>query len=194
MTDYKVILGILAVAIGLIGYGKYIRDALRGTTKPHVFSWLAWAAIEAIVFFAQIAKGGNAGAWVTGIDVVLAVFITYLAFRNTAKQIRPADVMAFSGAILGIILWRLTDNPLLAVILVSIADIFGFIPTFRKSYYRPYEETLVEYGLAAIKFTIALFALQSFNMTTALYPISIIATNSLFVAMTLIRRKKLKLQ
>ena len=36
MTDYKIILGGVAVVLGLIGYGFYIRDVLRGSTKLSV--------------------------------------------------------------------------------------------------------------------------------------------------------------
>ena len=192
MIDYKTILSIIAVALGFIGYGFYLRDVWRGTTRPHVISWFLWCVLELIVFFAQLAKGGGAGAYVTGMSALAALIIAITALKSPDKQIKLFDIVAFGGAIIGIVLWRLTDNPLTAVISVTVADAFAFSPTYRKSYTKPHEETLIEYGLAATKYTLALFALQSFNLTTALYPVSIICTNSAFVIMSLVRRKKLK--
>lgn len=76
-----------------------------------------------------------------------------------------------------------------AVILITIVDMIAFFPTFRKSYHKPQEETLSEYGLAALKFFISLFALSSFNVSTILYPISLVVTNGAFVAFAWVRRK-----
>jgi len=190
--DYKVALGITATVLGFIGYFPYVRDTLRGTTRPHVFSWAVWGVMETIAFFAQIAKGAGAGAWATGTSAVIMFFIVGIALTHADKQIRLFDWVALSGALVGILLWRLTDNPLLAIIFVTIADAFGFIPTFRKAYHKPHEETLIEYIFSALKWIVSLFALGSFNLTTALYPISLIFTNSAFVAMAFVRRKNMK--
>ncbi len=189
MFDYKVVLAGIAIVIGLAGYVPYLRDVLRRTTKPHIFSWIVWGLLEAIAFFAQLVKGGGAGAWATAASAVVAIFITIMAFRNSDKQIRPLDWLAFGGALIGVALWAATDNPLLAVICVAIADALGFVPTFRKAFYKPYEETLIEYALSALKWIITIPALGALNLTTWLYPASLIVTNSVFVTMVLVRRK-----
>ncbi len=191
MNDYKVVLGVLAVAIGLIGYVPYIRDVLRGRTNPHVFSWFLWALLEGIAFFAQLAKGGGAGTWVTATSAVIALFVAIMALRRKDKQVVLFDWIALSGAIVGIILWQTTNNPLLAVIFVTAADALAFVPTFRKSFNRPNEETLTEYGLTTVKWTLGILALGSLNPTTWLYPTSLIVTNGLFVVMSLIRRHQI---
>lgn len=191
MTDYKIILGILAVVIGFMGYVPYLRDMLKGATKPHVFSWVVWAILEAIAFAAQISSHAGAGAWVTGASMLVAIFVALYAIQYHRSTIRSIDVVAFCGALIGIVLWKLTSNPLAAVILVTASDALAFAPTFRKSYYEPNTETLFEYGMASLKFIVALFALQSFVLTNWLYPASLILTNGAFVVMSLVRRKKL---
>lgn len=193
-ADYKILLGVAAIAIGFIGYVPYIRDTLKGTTKPHVFSWFLWSLMEAIVFFAQISKGGGVGAIVTGTGAVVTMFIAILAWKTPDKQITRWDWAAFAGAVSGIILWRVTRDPLLAVIFVSCADALAYAPTYRKAWTKPHEETLIEYFLAAIKWLISIFALQSLNLTTWLYPATLVFTNGLFVIISLVRRKQLNVQ
>jgi hypothetical protein len=192
MNDYKVILGSLAVLIGFVGYVPYIRDVLRGKTNPHVFSWFLWGVMETIAFFAQISKGGGSGAWVTGTGALIAFFVAILALKRKDKQIVFFDWVALAGAVVGIILWQITNNPLMAIIFVTIADALAFIPTFRKSYSKPHEETLFEYGLSGLKWIFGIFALSSLNLTTWLYPASLIATNFGFIIMALIRRRQLQ--
>ncbi len=189
--DYKSILGITATILGFIGYFPYVRDTMRGTTRPHVFSWFVWGIMETIAFFAQIAGGASAGAWATGTSAVVMFFIVGITLTHADKQIRAFDWIALLGALVGMLLWRLTNSPLLAIIFVTIADAFAFAPTFRKAYHKPHEETVIEYVCSALKWVVSIFALGSFNVTTALYPISLIFTNSAFVIMALVRRKQI---
>ncbi len=188
----KLLLASLATVIGFVGYAPYIRDTLRGTTKPHVFSWVAWGSIETIAFFAQLSAGGGAGAWFTGASALIVFFIAALAIRQKDTQIKPIDYVALSGSAIGIALWRITSNPLLAVISVGIADAAAFAPTFRKAYRKPNEETLFEYAASVLKWTLAIPALTSVNLTTVLYPASLVLTNSIFVLLVLWRRSSTK--
>lgn len=190
-ADYKLILGVLASLIGFIGYAPYLRDMLRRTIRPHVFSWFVWGILQIIVFFAQISRGAGPGAIATAISAVVAFFIVSSALREKDKQITVFDWIAFSGAIIGIALWILAGDPLFAVICVVFADALGFVPTFRKSFIRPQEETLFQYIVSIIKWIFAILALESVNLVTVLYPASLIITNSIFVIMTSVRRKQL---
>jgi len=189
--DYKTILGSLAVGVSFAGYIPYLRDVFLRKTKPHSFSWLAWGIIEFIVFFAQLAKGGGSGAWITGSSAGVCLFIAGIAFFRGDTQINKLDYASLGGSLLGIVLWRLTSNPLLAVIFVSIADFLAFIPTFRKSYHHPEQETVTEYASSVLKWVLGLLALRSFNLTTWLFPVSVMLTNGSFVIMSLIRRRTL---
>ena len=189
--DYKTILGILAVIIGLVSYIPYFRDIFYGQTRPHIFSWLIWSLLEGTDFFAQLSRGGAAGAWVTGTTALLCLSVFIVSLSRGEKNITRTDKISFAGALLGLIFWLVTSNPLTAVILVSVTDFLGFVPTFRKSYYKPDQETTKLYSMSILKLTVSLFALGSFNPTTAIYPASLILTNAAFVTMTLIRRKTL---
>ena len=84
-----------------------------------------------------------------------------------------------------------TDDPVGSVILITIIDALAFVPTFRKSYHKPNEETASTYSLSALKFAVAIAALSTVSVTTALYPLSLVVTNGVFVMMLLSRRKRL---
>ena len=191
--DYKTVFAIIAVVIGFVSYIPYFKDIFAGRTKPHMFTWFIWAVLEGTAFFAQLSKGAGAGAWVTGTTSVLCLSVFVTSLSRGEKNITFGDKLSLAGAMLGIILWYFSRDALTAVILISITDFLGFIPTFRKSFFKPYEETAKLYVMSTIKLTFALFALKSFNVTTALYPSSLILVNAAFVIMTVIRRKSIKL-
>ncbi len=193
MYDYKAIFGIAAVVIGLVSYIPYYRDILRGTTKPHPFSWFAFALLMGITFFAQIFTGAGPGAWVTGISAIAVFGIAVLSILKGHREVTTFDWFCFAGALLGVVLWRTTDNPLWAVVIVTITDAIAFAPTYRKAYLRPHEETVSLFVLSAAKYLISLFALVSFNLSTALFPVSLVLTNTVFAIVIVYRRRQLGL-
>jgi hypothetical protein len=99
------------------------------------------------------------------------------------------DWISFTGALLAIILWCLTNNPLIAVILATLSDILGTYPTVRKSYAKPFTEPLFAWNIAALRSFISFFALETYNLTTAIYPISMFLLNG-GVACFLIWRRR----
>ena len=191
MLEYKVILGYVAIAIGLISYIPYFRNIFSGATKPHAFSWFVWSLLTGIAFAAQLVKEGGAGAWVTGVTAVACFTIACLALVKGKRDFTLFDWIAFVGALLALVLWQLTHNPTLAVMMVCITDILSFMPTIRKGYYKPFEEGALTFSLSSLKFLIAIFALQSYSLATWFYPAWLVATNGLFVLMLLVRRKQL---
>ncbi len=189
--DYKVGLTVFAVGIGIVSILPYYRDIFKKKTKPHVFSWFLWGLLTAIAFFAQLAKGGGVGSWVTGFTSLSCFFIAVLSLYRGEKDITTLDWVSFILAIFGIVLWQLTNNPLTAVLIVTAVDALACVPTYRKGYFKPFEETVSTYVLSSVKFIPGFFALESLNLTTWLYPVSIVVTNLGLVCMLLWRRKQL---
>ena len=100
------------------------------------------------------------------------------------------DWISISSVFIGIFVWWITGNPLGAVIIITLTDIIAYIPTFRKGYRRPFEETASLFGLDGIRALVSVFALEVFTLTTALYPLSVVITNGAFVTLLLVRREK----
>ncbi len=89
--DMNAMLGGLSVAIGLLAFVPYLRDLGRGATKPHPFTWLVWALVYAIVFFAQWLEGAGPGAWFAGAEALASVGIAVFAIFRGEKRIAKID-------------------------------------------------------------------------------------------------------
>ncbi len=85
--------------------------------------------------------------------------------------------------------WLMTEDPLYSVIIISLIDVAAFYPTFRKSWHKPDEESLLSYNIASMKLFLSLFALDNFTVTTSLYALTIVITNTAFVIMCVMRRR-----
>lgn len=183
--------GAVATAIALVGYVPYFRDLYRGTTKPHAFSWLIWALLTGIAFAGQVSDSAGPGAWVTGFTAVVCFIVFILALSLGEKRITRFDWICLWFSLAAIPLWMATKTPLWSVILITAIDAAGFLPTIRKAYVKPWEETAVTFLLSAVKFMVALVALENFSIITALYPLSLVVMNTGFFLMLLYRRQQL---
>jgi|SRR3989344_1776081 len=192
--DYKIILGIVATVIGFISYIPYFVDILKNKTKPHIFSWLSWGLLTGIAFFAQVVKGGGPSAWVIGSGAILCFLVIVISFFKGEKNITKIDWFCLGCFILGVLLWKLTNDPLFALVLSVITNLLAFVPTFIKSYRKPWEETMSLYFLSALKWAITLAVITSYSFATIIFPLSLFLTNGLFVVMVLYRKNKINVR
>lgn len=180
----------LAIVITFMAFVPYIRGILSGRTKPHLFSWLIWGITTLVVFFAQLDAEGGIGAWPIGVSGVITVYIAFLSYVKRGDiTITRLDRLFFSAALLSIPCWYFTSNPLWAVILLTTIDLLGFGPTIRKAYDRPYEESVLFIFLFFLRNTFALLALESYSLTTVLFPLSISVICLFLVVLITYRRR-----
>lgn len=187
--SYYQILSIIGVSVGFVSYAFYFYGVFFGKTKPHGFTWFVWGVMNIMVFFAQTAKGGGAGAWISAANGSFCLLVAVVSLWRGEKNITKSDWLCLAGAFAGIIGWLITNNPLVATVLASVTDTLAIIPTFRKAYHKPYEENIPGFSIDLVTYVLEIMALESLNLTTALFPVVIIINDSLLVGMILIRRR-----
>ena len=142
-----------------------------------------------IVFLAMLSSKGGVGTYSVGVSAFICFLIAFLAYKKVSLDvISHSDWFFFTLALCAIPLWYMTDSALNAVILLSIIDTLGFIPTFKKAYYYPFEEQLSFFMMMLFKDIFALMALEEYSLTTLLFPITLDISTTAFVIMVFIRR------
>lgn len=188
--SYKELLSAVAILLTFVAYLPYIRLILKGTVRPHVFSWVIWGMTTFVVFLAQLEDDGGAGAWPIGVSGVITIFIALLAYIKRADvKITMTDWLFFAAAMSSLPLWYFTSDPLWAVVILTTVDLFGFGPTLRKVYAQPYSESLLFYFLFALRNAIAVAALENYSATTLLFPVLTAVACLLLIAMAASRRR-----
>ncbi len=191
MYQIKTLLGLVATALVFIGYIPYLRDIVKGKTKPHVYSWFLWSFVTLIAFALQLSGGAGTGAFVTLAAAVMCIAVIVLGFiHNSQVKIVWIDTLFLIFAVVALLLWLVAKQPVLSAILTTLIDLLGFAPTVRKSWNNPHSETLSFYWLNTFRFGLALVALQNYSIITALYPITWLTANGLFALMLVLRRKQ----
>lgn len=188
----KELLSAVAIALTLVVFIPYISTIIKGTVKPHVFSWVIWGSTTFVVFLAQLADKGGVGAWPIGISGVITIFIALLAYLKRADvSITRTDWLFFASAMSSLPFWYLTSDPLWAVAVLTTVDVLGFGPTVRKAYVLPHSESLLFFALFTARNLIVIMALENYTVTTVLFPAVIAAACLLLMAMITYRRRAL---
>ncbi len=183
----------MATILVFLGYIPYLRDIVKGKTKPHIYSWFLWCFVTLIAFALQYTAGAGSGSFVTLAAALMCIAVITMGFvhKSTIKIVFIDSV--FLVLALGAVgLWLIAKQPILSTILVTLIDVFGFLPTIRKSWNKPFTETLSFYFLNTLRFLLAIFSLQQYSVVTALYPISWMLINFVFAWMLIVRRKAVK--
>lgn len=189
----KTWLSVIATTISVLAIFPYVASTLRGAIRPHVMSWTIWGITTSIVFWAQREAGGGVGAWPIGFSAVVSFLIAIAAFtKRSDVHITRTDWLFFLSALAAIPLWYATSSPLLAVLLVTAVDVLGFGPTLRKAYDVPHSESLLFFSMIVVRNLLVLMALESYSLTTILFPAAIGSMAAVVITLVVLRRAKLR--
>ena len=188
----KEILSLIAVVLTFGAYIPYFRDILNGQTKPHIYSWSLWGLLTILIVALQIKGGAGPATYVTAAAGLACLGVIVLSLRNGKKYITFADTVVAILAIIAIGFWLFAERPVVAIILLTVADVLAFFPTVRKSWNSPHTETVSLYAINTLRFSLAFIALESFNLLSALWPGIWVLANGLFSLMLILRRRTIK--
>lgn len=161
---------ILALGVALIAYIPYLIDMFRGKNKPHLYTWISIFLITVVVAWIQVIGGAGIGALPTILGAGVNGVILFFCFKYGTKDVVFIDKICLGVSVTGVITYILLQNqPLIALAVVTVAEIVSFIPTFRKTRNDPYSESLTSYYLIMLKLVLILVALESYNLLTVSY-------------------------
>src|SRR5215475_1319067 len=105
MSYVASILGLLFGVVGIADTIPYVRDTIRGSTKPHRGTWLIWGVLGIIVCLSQRADGASWSLIMAAAQAVPTSIIFVLSIRRGEGGLTPADLVMIALACGGVIGW-----------------------------------------------------------------------------------------
>jgi hypothetical protein len=166
-----VVLGLAAGLIGVLDTIPYVRDTLRGSTRPHRGTWLIWGVLAVVVSLSQYADGASWSLVMVGVQAVLTGLVFLLSIRHGEGGVSPADITMIAIAGAGVVGWIVADEPLVATACVVAADLIAVGLMVPKTYRDPDSETLVTFAFASLGGALAAGAVGAIDVSLLLYPV-----------------------
>lgn len=168
--NYQFLISVFTIALSFAAYIPYIVDIVKNKTKPHVFTWFATTITAFTAYGLQVVGNAGVGSLTMLVISCICVVVFILSVWKGTKDITRSDIFFLIASLLALIVWVYAEQPILSVILITAAEVLGFIPTIRKSWKDPRSETLSLYTISIVRHTASIFALESLNLLTVLYP------------------------
>ncbi len=184
IPEYFALIGSVIASSG--GF-YYLYCTIKGTVQPNRMTWFFWGAFPMIAFVAQLSQGVELIAWATfasGLTPILIVLASYLN-PKAYWQIQKSDYLFALIAIIGVVLWQVTDNANLAITFALLADLAVALPTITKSYTNPDSESPLAFVLSTVGFLLAIAAVQSWTYESAAFVVYLAFINGLIAALLL---------
>jgi hypothetical protein len=182
---------IVSALVSIAGSAAYIRDTLRGTTKPNRVSFSMWALAPLVGTAAALSA--HADVWGT-VRIFLAGFMPLLIFL--ASFINPQsywkltvfDFLCGACSLLAFIVWAFIDSPRLAILLAAIGDGFASLPTIRKAWHYPETETGISYIASFVAVLLIIPSIPKWNIENSAFQIYLLITNT-FLLFAIYRKR-----
>jgi len=190
--DWTHILVLVSVAISIYGSSAYIRDTIKGKSKPNRVSFFLWALAPLIGTGAALSA--DADIWATvriftsGFMPLLILLASFLNPQSFWK-LTTFDVLCGVFSVVALIVWGVADSPHMAILFAAIADGFACIPTLVKGWKYPETETGITYIMSFIGALIVIPAIPVWNIENAAFQIYLLTANT--ALMFVIYRKRL---
>ena len=182
---------IIGVLINLLCSFWYIKNVLKGDTRPNPVSWFIWSLAPFIGVFLQLKAGAGwsvMGVFMAGFAPFLVVIFSLLK-KNAFWKIQLFDIVCGIFSILALVIYVMTSNLWISILFAIASDFLAYIPTFIKTWKNPETETSSIYLGGIINNFISLIIIKNWTFAIYSFPIYLILAN--IVEIYFIYRKKI---
>lgn len=188
MNNIQMYIGYAAGILGFIPYIYFVISVRKEKTKISLAGWFLYTVAMTMIVASSIALGAWQAVWLAIAHVIGQITVIVFSLKKGYFAFSKFDYFCLFLSFLGLILWIYTKNPIYALVLNIFVDALGTLAVAKKTWSYPETEDTKAWTIALSIAILNCFAIASFNISNALYPIYLAFAEALIVGLTL-RRK-----
>jgi len=158
----------------------YMRDTVRGTTKPNRATWFLWALAPLVASF--IAFRAGADPWITAVTfesgfLPLIVFLLSFTNREGYWKLTSFDWSCAAFSLLAFVFWLMTSAAGFSIILAIVSDFLASVPTLKKLWQHPETETKILFVFTFVSFLLSGLAIRGWSIENSAFQIYLLVMN-----------------
>jgi hypothetical protein len=179
MLQYLPYLVFVGAIVQLFGLVSYIKETLKGNTKPNRVTWLMWSVAPLIATVAAISDGVGLSVlpvFMSGFGPLI-IFIASFATKYAYWKLERFDYGCGLLSLLALVLWIITKEPNIAIIFAIASDLFAAFPTLTKAWHHPETESVGPYAAGLFSSLTAFAAIARWNFSDLAFPVYLVLIN-----------------
>lgn len=185
-------IGLIAGVLSFIAYCIYIATSIWGKTRPNRVTWWTLTILGVIVLFSSYAEGARDTLWIAGSYILGPLIVAIVSIWKGEGGWSNFDRVCAVFILISLVLWYFFNTPLIALVMSLVLDLVGLLPTIKKSYLRPEGEDGVAWSLEFVASVLSIFAITSWTVGIAIFPIYLSILNGL-ITILILRKHVIKL-
>lgn len=166
----------------------------KGETRPHPLTWALWLVTMGV--YIALARHGDAGLGIYYNIFYFFCILTILALSIRQKlkgvNMEEWDKGELKGVVIclaSVVLWAVFNVPIIAALVATGVDAYGFKLTIQKSYKNPWSESMWAWALSVPNVFFTTVAMEEYNVYTLLCPAVTLVLTMALIVVCLYRRR-----
>lgn len=169
----------LAFVLFVAAFVPYWIMIVHGKTKPAKATWSIWAAVDALICISMMLKHTENGQIIAA--VVCASITAALAIKFGTPGWTKTDKRCFVGAVMGVALWAIFQDPLVGQ-LISLGVLYiGTYPMLEATKKDPSQESKLVWIIFVLSSVCQLIGMQKDSLSAVSEPIAFMVIDSLML-------------
>lgn len=178
MNEIQAYIGYAAGILGFIPYIFFVLSIRKGKTKLNLAGWSLYTIAMIMIVASNVALGVWQTVWLAIVYVIGQSVVIAFALKEGYFAFSKFDYGCLVVSALGLLLWMYTKNPLYALTLNVLVDALGTLAIAKKTWFHPDTEETKPWGMSLSVAVLNCFAIASFDLSNALYPIYLVFANA----------------
>ena len=183
---------ILSVAIACISPIIGIRSILKGKFKPQRMTRFLLFLVSLLFIGTLLAQGDRNAIYVILVIGLGNLIIFLLSIKNGMGGTTKFDILVLSMAIVTLTIWKVSNNPVLGLVMSIVANFIAFWPTIIKAWHLPGTEEWRIYAFYVLSSIFTILSISNFTFGKVVSPVYVIFMNGFLTLMIVLRKKILK--
>lgn len=181
------IIGKLAGLLSFVAFILYYISIVQGRSRPNRVTWIILTVVGILILASYYASGARNTLWIPVAYTIGPLIAALLALKYGEGGATRLDIFCLIGCGVSVILWILTDSPLLTLLINIGIDFLGIVPTLVKSFVDPWSEDLLAWVVTVFSNLLNVVAIEKWEFSIVVYPIYMVLVNG-FVVLFLLKK------
>ena len=153
------------------------------------FLILVFSAIYVISLFVQ---GDRNAIWLALVSLISTLVIFLLSIKKGMGGFAKLDIIVLVIVVFSIIVWKITNNPVLGLTMSLVADLTSYIPTFVKVWKFPETEEWKFYASVVLANFLNLLSISNYTFSKIILQSYLLGVNATIILIIVFRERILK--